>query len=85
MGIFGVHNFYVGRKWRGIFQVASLTLLFATYLLEMLVFANITGNYAWIFQLLFGISLIFWLYDVVCIIINQYKVPIYKIEFSRKY
>lgn len=86
LGLFGVHNMVVGRKWRGIYQITSLVLMIAFYLLEIAIFGAIRSYYlpTILFQVLEGISIVIWLGDVLMIAMNRYKVPVYKPEFSKK-
>lgn len=83
-GGFGVHNLYVGRKARGIFQIASVIMLAICYLLQIIIYGNVTDA-IWLvpFQVFQGLSLIMWFGDILMIAINRYKVPVYKIEFSK--
>ena len=84
-GLFGVHNLFVGRKVRGYFQIVSLLLLALCYILQI-AFLGTVGDVAWIipFQISQGISIIMWFGDIFMIAINKFKVPVYKIEFSKK-
>lgn len=84
LGLFGVHNFYVGRKARGVYQIASLALMGLGYLMEFVIFGAINGKFSWVFQILEGVAIIIWLGDILTIAINRYKVPVYKIEFSKE-
>jgi len=84
LGLFGVHNFYVGRKARGAYQLVSLVLIALSYLMEFLVFGAVTSRWAWPFQILEGVAIIIWLGDILTIALNRYKVPVYKIEFSKE-
>ena len=83
-GIFGVHNFYVGRKWRAIYQLVSLVLMTLAYVMEIVIIGTINGKYSWPFQILMGMALVIWLADIMAISMNRYKVPVYKVDFSKK-
>ncbi|MBO7508140.1 MAG: hypothetical protein J6T39_00655, partial [Clostridia bacterium] len=79
-------NMVVGRKWRGIYQITSLVLMIAFYLLEIAIFGAIRSYYlpTILFQILEGFAIVIWLGDVIMIAMNRYKVPVYKPEFSKK-
>ena len=84
LGIFGVHNFYVGRKAKGFYQIVSLVLMGLGYLMEFVIFGAINGKFSWAFQILEGVAIIIWLGDIITIAFNRYKVPVYKTEFSKE-
>ena len=83
LGFFGAHHFSVGKFWQGFFM-CLVTCLTATF---SIVTAFVQGVYQKIFEVLTvfqGAVLIMWVSDLVKIVANRYKVPVYKESFSKK-
>lgn len=88
LGLFGVHNFYVGKFWQGLYMCVCTGL---TTILSILIpglgivnqdnVLYITFQFLLIFQ---GINIILWVYNIFSIIFERYKIPVYKDEFSTK-
>lgn len=86
LGLFGVHDFYVGKFWQGLYLClsTSITLILTTILFVMnTVFSNIVQDifaFSTVFQ---GIALVIWVADLIKIITKKYKIPVYKESFSK--
>lgn len=79
-GLFGAHDFYVGRLWRGLYKVFTLAFLVCL----IVIYGGSKNNiYFAIAQILQGISILIWLVDILYISIDKYKVPVYKTLFSK--
>lgn len=86
LGIFGAHNFYVGKVWKGLFNViiTTLTAVMGIILLSLQIITNSPLYYAFQFALVFqGANIIMCVIDIIDIIFNRYKVPVYKESFSK--
>ena len=84
LGFFGVHNFYVGKIWQGIYNVivTSLTAILGAILIIFP--TNTPVFYAFDFMLVFqGINVIWIVFDIFYISFNKFKVPVYKESFSK--
>lgn len=87
LGMFGVHDFYVGKIWQGLFQCISFVgaLIFGTILIAMnTIFDNIIQRLAEFWLIFQGLALIFWIWDIFKISFERFKIPVYKDEFSKK-
>lgn len=79
LGLFGAHNFYVGRYVKAVFQLIAGLLA--------LIFTSLSGdipNYDYLMSFLFlpvGIDGVFWLFDFFDGAINRYKIPV-AVDFS---
>lgn len=86
LGFFGVHNFYVGKIWQGLYNVLT-TVITATLGVILIAFNIITNTplyYAFQFALVFqGINVIALVFDIGNIALNKFKVPVYKENFSK--
>lgn len=74
LGIFGAHNFYVGRYKKAIFQ-----LICGMVAVVMVVIGNIIPNYDTVMSFLsipIGIDGVMWGFDFVEGVINKYKIPV---------
>lgn len=85
LGLFGAHNYYVGKFKRAIF----MTSIFVIYtLFTVLKTYKVGGKFIEYFfttvAIIQGVSIILWVLDIIYIIINRFKVPVYKEEFSKK-
>lgn len=86
LGLFGVHNFYIGRFWKGLYMCLSTSIvlllaiiLTATGSLSNNIFQR-TFEFMTIFQ---GINVILWVVDIFKIAFEKYKIPVYKEDFSK--
>lgn len=75
-GMIGLHSFYVGRKKRGTYSavVFSIMIIIIVFQLDLIwggydVFMSFFGIFG-------GIMGIMWLYDLLLISINKFKVPV---------
>lgn len=87
LGIFGVHQFYVGKILSGLYNaiVSVLTIVFGAILLAGNIVAS--NNIFYIifqFMLVFqGINIILWIKSIIDVATNRFKVPVYKESFSK--
>ena len=77
-GWFGLHYFSLGKIWRAIFQIIGCVFAFVyTYFAVTL---NITsgylGNLILVCGIIWLISFVIWLSDIVYIIFNKFKYPV---------
>ncbi len=85
LGMFGAHNFYVGKIATGVYQATAVTLMILS-----LIFTEIFSYVYWVQQFqsvaltLGGIAILMWIVDFIAICLNKYKVPVYKDEYSVK-
>ena len=86
LGMFGVHDFYVGKLWQGLYKCLSISITLTT---SIIIWATGTISQN-IFQIIFefstvfqGINVILWVNDILRISIKKYKIPVYKEEFSK--
>ena len=79
-GVFGAHDFYVGRLWRGLYKVFTLAFLVCLIVIHG---GSKNNIYFAIAQILQGISFVICLLDILYISIGKYKVPVYKTLFSK--
>ena len=87
LGMFGVHNFYIGRFWKGLYMCAAFTisLTFGIIVIAMnTIYDNIIQRIAEFFLFFQGLALIIWIWDIFRIAFERYKIPVYKDEFSKK-
>lgn len=85
LGLFGVHNFSVGRFWQGLYMAVSsaITIILTVIISLMGTITNTVFQIAFEFWSVFqGITLIIWIIDIVNIARNRFKVPVYKESFS---
>lgn len=74
LGLFGAHNLYVGRYYRGIFMlVVGLMSLIIASLNSVPDFYDKFISYFFVFPAFLGI---FWIVDLIKICFGQYKVPV---------
>ena len=80
LGVFGVHLFYVQRYKRGLYAVISVSVALFLQILSSFVvgFRNV-----FILELLyeiaigaFSFSLLFWISDIIAVLIKRFKVPV---------
>lgn len=91
LGMFGAHNFYAGHKIKAIYSLIVSIVMFtfatliAVYQLPVVALYLISPYLVWVysFTLLFmGINIFLFIYDLIAIITNKFKVSVYKDEFS---
>lgn len=87
LGLFGVHDFYVGKFWQSLFMCLSTSII---SILGIILTAtnSITNN---IVQVAFafmtipqGIVVLLWITDIIKIAMEKFNVPVYKESFSKK-
>ncbi len=73
LGLFGAHNFYVGRIWLGFSKVISfitgIVLSLFIYYLGAYQIYSLTGFFL-------AYPLIAWIYDIFRVVINRYPIPV---------
>lgn len=88
LGLFGAHNFYVGKFWQGLFMCLStaITAVLGTIVSALGIIASNNAVYiAFQFILVFqGLTVIFWVADCFKIFLERFKIPVYKDSFSNK-
>ena len=86
LGIFGAHNFYVGKLWQGLFMCISTTVtLVLSTLVSMFGIVDMynTLYIAFQFWLIFqGATVLMWVFDIILIFLERWKIPVYRKEFS---
>lgn len=88
LGLFGGHSYYAGKIWKGVFSsvVSCLMMAFSILTVIYLDIRNIWGIAGlWamsVTTLLMGINLTIFLFDLIKICTNKYKVSVYKDSFS---
>lgn len=77
-GWIGLHYFTLGKKWRGLFQVAGVLLMFVyVYFAGHLgIRSGFVGNFILLCGIIWLSSFIIWLVDSVFIIFNKFKYPV---------
>ena len=88
LGMFGAHDFYVGKFWQGLYKLITMILTIVSSSL-VLMFGIVTQTNAlyltYQFVLVFqGFNVIFWFTDMLLIFFERYKIPVYKDEFSKQ-
>lgn len=87
LGLFGVHDFYVGKIWQGLYFCisTSVTLIVSTVLMIMnTIFDNIVQRIFEFWTVFQGFAIIFWIWDIFKISLERFKIPVYKDSFSKK-
>lgn len=74
LGLFGAHNFYLGRYIKAIFSLifVSITVVFAS----MTAYPDFYYIFIQIFAIPGAFPLIFWVLDFINICIGKYKIPV---------
>ncbi|MBQ0017335.1 MAG: NINE protein [Clostridiales bacterium] len=88
LGLFGAHSFYTGKIFKAIFSIISTVAI--TTIAILFIATQTTAEYygmamVWTYSvslLLMGINIVMFLFDLINIIRNKYKVSVYKDEFS---
>lgn len=77
-GWFGLHDFAVGRLFRGLFQVLGLVLgvVYVAYRYNHAITLTPLGYLTTFFGMIWAFSVIFWGADSLAIIFNRYKYPV---------
>ena len=86
LGLLGVHNFYVGKFWQGLYMCLTTSI---TFVLSMIVSTIINSNnifyIAFQFVLGFqGVTVIMWVVQMIKIFLERFKIPVYKDDFSKR-
>lgn len=79
LGFAGVHHYYVGRKWMGLFYTVFFIVGVTNAVICTMLKTAPKGDLYEIFTLLvlvWGFVLILWIVDIAKIILNKYKVPV---------
>ena len=85
LGLFGAHNYYVGKFAKAIYMTATFVIFTLFQVLKSLGVALSFVNYFYsFFAALEGLSIALWILDLINICFNRFKVPVYKEEFSKK-
>lgn len=73
-GLFGAHNIYVGRYFKGFFMMFAMIVLCGLILaIPSSALATLFTN--WMF-IPYGLITIWWLYDLALIALGKYKIPV---------
>lgn len=86
LGLFGAHQFYVGKLWQGLYMCITNSVLIVLFLIISILHI-VSGTVLNIYQfaLFFqGVNIILWLSNIISISVNRFKVPVYKESFSKK-
>ena len=87
LGLFGVHDFYVGKFWQGLYQCISVTIaiiLTTTLMIMNTIFDNVVQRIFELWLYFQGLAVIFWIWDIFKITFERFKIPVYKESFSKK-
>lgn len=74
LGVFGAHNFYVGRYGKGVFSLA--VGIFSVFYVSYLPAYDIFKNYISLISIFVGVVTLMWLFDFINICFNKYKIPV---------
>ena len=86
LGLFGVHDFYVGKFWQGLYQsvVIGLAIVLVTISFIMnTITQNIVQTMLDILAVFAGFATIIWVIDTIKIGLERFKIPVYKKDFSK--
>ena len=75
LGVFGAHNFYVGRYYKGFFQLL-MGILTVTLVIVASATSTVYNTLVNIIMPFIGVYALTWLFDVTAIIFGNYKIPI---------
>ena len=85
LGLFGAHNYYVGKFGKAIYMTVTCVFYILFQILKACNVGTSFVNYFFTFvAVLQGVTIVLWILDLIYIIINKFKVPVYKEEFSKK-
>ncbi len=77
LGLYGVHNFYIGRLYKGLYNAISVGGLILSGFLEYFLGLNaFTFYFGRFFLWLTVVNLFMWFSDIVNLIFNKFKVPV---------
>lgn len=79
LGFTGAHNYYVGRYGRGIFFTVFFLFGLANAVLTTIFKTAITGMFyevLTILALIWGAVLLTWMFDIVNVVFNKYRIPV---------
>ena len=86
LGIFGVHDFYVGKFWQGLYLALSTgiaTVLALVLIITNTIAQNLLQNIYAFVSVFEGLAVIITIWDIFKIAFERFKIPVYKDEFSR--
>lgn len=75
-GMFGLHSFYVGRNKRGIYSAICFAIIMTVIIIPVEFFWSGYDAFMSFFSVFGGIMGLMWLYDIVLISIEKFKVPV---------
>ena len=79
LGFTGAHNYYVGRLGKGLFYSIFFLVGISNAVLTVVFKAVFTG---WVYEvvtilvLIWGLVILMWMFDIINIIFNKYKIPV---------
>ena len=86
LGLFGVHDFYVGKFWQGLYQCVvisiSIVLLVISTIMNTITENFVTNAMAYL-AIFAGLATIFWAVDIAKIALERFKIPVYSESFSQ--
>ena len=82
LGYLGIHNYYIGRSLKGLYQTVSMSVLFIFVTL-----GTLSDMFSWgldnslrlitqFFGLLAAIAVILWAFDIINLLIRRFKIPV---------
>lgn len=77
-GWFGLHYFTIGRKWKGLFQIIGIAMMFIyAYFAGQLGIRNgFAGNAVLVCGIIWVATFIIWWSDSIAILFNRFKYPV---------
>jgi TM2 domain-containing membrane protein YozV len=76
-GWFGLHNFYINKTFKAMFNLGSLLL---SFILSTLIFTGVLGqefvSASVYVSILFAATLIMWVSDIIALLTKSFKVPV---------
>lgn len=85
LGLFGVHDFYVGKFWQGLYLCISTSITMTLAIILMLMSSIVQNTIQIIFEFMTifqGIAVIIWITDIFKIGFERFKIPVYSESFS---
>lgn len=76
LGFFGAHNFYVGKIFRGIYNLIAMIIAIIAVVIPTSAFNAVYDTALSICTPFISISLLLWLIDLMALISNKFRVPI---------
>lgn len=79
LGFTGAHNYFVGRYRRGLFYTIFFLVGLTNSVLSVVLQVTATGLFGEILTILllvWGAVLVMWLFDVINVIFNKFKIPV---------